>query len=167
MLAPNDCTGSLANNNAVASTVEYHQIFIPEAVTATQLICRTHTTYAGTADVLLGIYNNSGSRPTTKIVDAALQITASGAATYAAAISQSLSPGWYWLAFLATATGTTPSFTANTGNVPGIGGGLFGEFTSAGAVVTSLRQTGQTALPATAGSLSVNNLSRPVVFLGV
>jgi hypothetical protein len=167
MLAPNSCSGVLGNNNAVLNIVEYHQIYIPEAITATQLICRTHTTYAGTTDVQLGIYNNSGSRPTTKIVDAALQITAGGQSTYAVAISQTLSPGWYWLAFLATAVGTTPSFTASPGNVPGIGGGLFGEFTSAGVVITSLRQTGQTALPATAGSFSSNTFGRPVCFLGV
>jgi hypothetical protein len=163
MLAPNNCrTGALTNVSAQLNFVEYHQIFIPEAVPATQLICRTHTTYAGTTDVLLGIYNNSGSRPTTKIVDAALQITASGAATYAAAINQSVSPGWYWLAFLATAGGATPSFVANLANVAPAG-----EFTSAGAIVTVLRQAGQTSLPATAGSLQVSNVSRPVCFLGV
>jgi hypothetical protein len=167
MLAPTNCRGLLGNAPASLGTVDYHQIYIPEAITATQLICRTHSTYVGTTDVLLGIYNNSQARPSTKIVDAALQITANGAATYAVAISQSLSPGWYWLAFLATALGATPAFGSTTSNNPGIGGGLFGEYTNAGTPVNCVRQTDQTALPATADSLSVSAAARPAVFLGV
>ena len=116
---------------------------------------------------MLGIYNNSACRPTTKIVDATLQITASGAATYAVAISQSLSAGWYFVAFLATNLGTTPSFVASPTNAIGIGGGLFAEFTNTGGVISSIRQTGQTSLPATAGSLTTNVAARAVAFLGV
>jgi hypothetical protein len=167
MLAPNSCKGTLGATGATLNSVEYHQIFIPETVTISQLICRTNTTYAGTTDVRLGIYNNSGARPSTKIVDATLQITASGQATYAVSISQSLSPGWYWTSFLATALGTTPSFQSNPANSSGVGGGLFTEYTNAGGIVASVRQAGQTALPATASSLATSSAARPAAFLGV
>jgi hypothetical protein len=166
MLAPNNCTGSLIGAGAQASVAYFHQIFIPDAITATQLICRTNSTYAGTNDVLLGIYANAVSRPTTKIVEATLQITASGAATYAVAISQSLAAGWYWLAFLSTANGT-PSYIGNSSGMPGIGGGLFSEYTSAAGVISFLQQSGTSALPATVGTLTAASSSRPVCFLGV
>ena len=46
IIAPNNCgSGTLGNAAAAANTVEYHQIYIPETITITQLICRTHTTY--------------------------------------------------------------------------------------------------------------------------
>jgi hypothetical protein len=167
MVGPNNITAALVAATATAGAVEYHQVFIPEAITALALICRTNTTYAGTSDVMLGIYANAASRPAEKIADASLQITASGAATYAISISQPLSPGWYWLAFLAVSVGATPSFMACTANAPGVGGGMFSEFTNSGGHVTSIRQTGQSTLPATAGSLTTSAGGRPVPFLGV
>jgi hypothetical protein len=167
MIAPNNITTTPGTASAVAGAVEYHQVFIPEATTALALICRTGTAYAGTSDVMLGIYANAASRPAGKIADASLQITASGAATYAVTISQPLSPGWYWLAFLAVSVGATPAFNGCTANASGVGGGLFTELTPTAALVTSVRQTGQSSLPATAGSLTTSTLIRAVAFLGV
>jgi hypothetical protein len=167
MIAPNNITAAPGPATAVAGAVEYHQVFIPEATTALALICRTGTTYAGTSDVMLGIYANAASRPAGKIADASLQITASGAATYAVTISQPLSPGWHWLSFLAVSVGATPSFIGCTANVPGVGGGFFTELTPSAAQVTSVRQTGQSSLPATAGSLTTSTVARAVAFLGV
>jgi hypothetical protein len=166
IIAPNSCSGTLSTANAQASTIYFHQIFIPETITVTQLICRTSSTYSGTNDVLLGIYANTQSRPTTKIVEASLQITASGAATYAVAISQSLSTGWYWLAFLSTLNGT-PNFAANTASAAGISGGMFGEYTNAGAPISFVQQTGTSVLPATVGTVTGVSGNRPVCFLGV
>lgn len=167
MIGPTNLTGAPGPATAVAGAVEYHQVFIPEAIPVIALICRTSTTYAGTSDVMLGIYANAALRPAGKIADASLQITASGAATYAVTISQPLSPGWYWLAFLAVSVGATPAFIGCTANAPGVGGGLFTELTPSGAQVTSVRQTGQSVLPATAGSLTTSTVARAVAFLGV
>lgn len=167
MLAPNSLAAPVIGVTATAGAADYHQIFIPETTTARALICRTSATYAGTSDVTLGIYTNAALRPVDKVVEASLQITASGSATYALAIDQPLEPDWYWLTFLASSVGTAPSFLGSTTSAFGVGGGLFSEVTATASAISTFRQPGLTSLPATAGSLQASPHARPLTFLGV
>ena len=171
LVAPFSYSGAVTSGNAQVGVVCYHPIHIPATQVFTQILCRTASTYAGTTDLLMGIYSHDASvnRPSNKIYDSgSLQVTASGAANYGpGTISLSLSPGFYWLAFLSTAIGTTPAFVSVAPNLRGVGYPWFTEVTTTGTVVFALIQNGQTSLPATATAVASAAVARPVVFLGV
>lgn len=173
MLAPMACRAGLSNGAATLNAVVYYQLYLPTAQTLAQILCRTHTTYAGSTDVYMGIYDHNATtgRPNNKVFETGLvPITASGQANYAVAINVTLQAGWYWTAFLATALGTTPSFVSPSPNFGGLGNSGLVEITTAGLGTVGFQQTGQATLPATAGTLTLigsGSTMRPVVFLGV
>ena len=171
LVGPMNAGGALASNNAVAQLVVYHPIYIPATQTFTQILSRTGSGYAGTTDIYLGIYSHDSTlnRPSSKIYDSGLlQITASGSANYGpGTISQSLSPGFYWLAFLASAVGATPAFLGSPANNRGVGFPWYTEFSTAGVMVANLTQASQATLPATASPIQGAAIIRPIVFLGV
>ena len=171
LIGPMNANGALSSNNAVAQLVVYHPIYIPATQTFTQILSRTGSGYAGTTDIYLGIYSHDSTlnRPSSKIYDSGLlQITASGSANYGpGTISQSLSPGFYWLAFLASAVGATPAFLGSPASNRGVGFPWYTEFSTAGAMVSNTTQAGQTTLPATASPIQGSAIIRPIVFLGV
>jgi hypothetical protein len=71
-------------------------IYVPNTITAVSLSVWAATS-GTTSTVRLGIYNNgTGGQPSTLLLDAG---TVSGTASglYSVTISQSLSPGWYWV----------------------------------------------------------------------
>lgn len=109
-------TSHPANINGTATTSQttrFMGFIVPHTVTVTSLAVVVAT--AGTGSSLrLGIYSsNSNDVPTTLVVDGGLVATATtGVKT--ATISQSLSPGLYWLA-VASGSGTQPTIlTGNT-----------------------------------------------------
>ena len=172
LVAPINCSGPLSATNAALQLVVYHPIYIPASQTFTQILTRTNTTYAGTTDIYLGVYSHDSTinRPLTKVYDSGLlQITASGQANYGpGTISLTLSPGFYWLAILASALGATPAFVGTPGNARGVGSPWFSEYKTDGTIIPYVLQAGQSTLPSTAAATTpTTSASRPVVFLGV
>lgn len=174
LIAPPCCRNGTGNSNSVApGRAFFWQLYIPAAQTFTQILCRTQSNYAGTSDIVLGIYdhNSSINRPNAKIYDSGtFQITASGAANYGPGpISVTLQPGFYWLAFLSISAATTPSFAApNVASNGALGYPWYAEVTTGGAAVFTLLANGLSSLPATAPTLAVNSSAAgALVFLGV
>ena len=172
LVAPINCTGTLSAANAALQRVVYHPIYIPVSQTFTQILARTNTTYAGTTDIYLGVYSHDSTinRPLTKVYDSGLlQITASGQANYGpGTISLTLSPGFYWLAILASALGTTPAFVGTPANARGVGSPWFSEYKTDGTIIPYVIQASQSTLPSTAAATTPTSAaSQPVVFLGV
>lgn len=172
LIAPINCPGPLSALNAALQRIVYHPIYIPVSQTFTQILARTNTTYAGTTDIYLGVYSHDSTvnRPLTKVYDSGLlQITASGQANYGPGIiSLTLSAGFYWLAFLASAISATPSFMGTPNNARGVGSPWFSEFKTDGTIVPYVLQSGQLTLPSTAAATTPGSSpSQPVVFLGV
>lgn len=172
LVAPMNCTGALGASNAGLQRVVYHPIYIPVSQTFTQILARTNTTYAGTTDIYLGVYSHDSTinRPSTKIYDSGLlQITASGQANYGpGTISLTLSPGFYWLAILASAIGATPAFVGQPSNTRGVGSPWFSEYRTDGTIIPYVLQASQSTLPSTAAATTPTSAtSQPVVFLGV
>jgi hypothetical protein len=62
--------------------------------------------------VRLGIYNNDSTtgKPSTVVLDAGTVSCTAASTTYAITISQSLSEGWYWLAFCTQGAASTNTF---------------------------------------------------------
>jgi len=96
-------------------------IWVPNLITATALIVQVTTGAAG--NVRLGIYNDSSGAPGSLLLDGGTTTT-TAAAVKTITISQSLSPGLYWLAAVfdaaptcrlaAGATNVNLGFSSNT-----------------------------------------------------
>jgi hypothetical protein len=165
MLAPGNCTSSLASATATVGTVVYHQIGVPVSVINPALICRASGLHTGSTDVSLGIFSSINNRPAILLASVALSFSAINL-TQGATATVTLQPDFYWLAFLATAATGVPSFVGSVTNAPGVGAGLFAEFTNATGPISTLLETSE-ILPATATPTLGGGNSRPVVFLGV
>jgi hypothetical protein len=103
-----------ANASNAAATEDltyYHAFYVSETTTFDRIACRTGATFSGTATVRLGIYNNGTNVPTTVALDAGTVSCTATNTLYAITISQSLTPGWYWLAFNSQTNATTNNFT--------------------------------------------------------
>ena len=151
----------IAQGQAVMTedVTNYMAIYIPASTSFDRIACRTGAGFSGTASVRLGIYNNSGGKPTTVVLDAGLVSCTAASTTYEITISQTLAEGWYWLAFNSQTNATTNNFvTANTT----ISNSLFSLSSSALTMQSRWVQTGVTGAFNTAGTLSVNTGS-PIV----
>jgi len=131
----------------------YTPIFIQATTTLDRIACVTGTGFVGTATVRLGIYNDNGGVPSTVVLDAGTVSATAASTAYQITISQSLSPGFYWLAFCQQATAPTTSSwlitsTGNTSPVNLMGGST----TPNGNVVTGFIQDSVTGAFATASS---------------
>jgi hypothetical protein len=72
---------------------------------------RTASSFVGTASIRLGIYNNTSNAPGTVLLDAGLIAPIAASAQYnITTISQSLTPGIYWLAMNTITAATTNNF---------------------------------------------------------
>jgi hypothetical protein len=81
----------------------YTPIYIPDTTTVDRITMRTGTGFNGTGAYRLGIYNNSVSdTPGTVLLDAGTVSATAATTNYEITISQSLSAGFYWLAFNCT-----------------------------------------------------------------
>ena len=86
--------------NATEDTTYYVPIYLP-VCTVDRIAIRTGSNWSATsADIRLGIYNNSASNtPSTVLLDAGVVQTLASATVYEITVSQSItSAGWYWLA---------------------------------------------------------------------
>lgn len=96
--------GTPGTMTATANRTYYAPIFL-SGMTFPSIMCRTGSSWTGTATVRMGIYNcsNTTGKPTTVYLDAGT-ITASAANTnYVITINNTPPAGWYWLAFNSSA----------------------------------------------------------------
>ena len=119
---------------------------------------QTRGTFIGTATVRLGIYNNTNGQPSTLILDAGTVTPTAANTVYEITISQTLSAGFYWLAFCQQGTApTTSSYTgfggANNTAIPILG---TGSSTVAGNIQCAFTQSSVTGAFATATSLTTS-----------
>lgn len=71
-------------------------IFIPQACTLDALLCEVTSTVSG-ATLRMGIYDNVNGTPTNLVAESTELSAASPAVVESAALSTSLSVGWYWI----------------------------------------------------------------------
>jgi hypothetical protein len=97
--------------------------FQSETTTFDRIAIRSASTFSGTASIRLGVYNNSNYQPSSVVFDAGtVSVTAANQAAEIT-ISETLTAGWYWMAFsceTATAPTTNKFVGANVFVVPGI-----------------------------------------------
>lgn len=137
-------------------TVFFTPISFDTTETFDRIAITTRSTYSGTGAVRLGIYNNDSTtgKPTTVVLDAGTVATTALSTNYEITISQSLSPGAYWLAFCVQTAPTAANFfgmaipltlgydvtTGGTGT-PNAGAwtqtGVSGAFATAGTLVST------------------------------
>lgn len=139
-------TLSLANNR-----IHYIPFQATESVTWTRIGINVTTLQAASV-IRLGIYNSSGGKPSTLLVDAG---TVAGTSTgeKEITISQALTPGWYWLACLSDSNsiGVTAENGASSGDTVRVN---LGTATGAGNGVFYIYESfAYAALPASAGTL--------------
>jgi len=95
-------------------TTYYTPIFINGSNNYDRIALRTTSGFSGTATVRLGIYADTSGIPSTLVLDAGTVNAFTANATYQITINQTLSTGFYWLAFCQQST--APSTAAYSGN---------------------------------------------------
>lgn len=148
-------TLSLANNR-----IHYVPFQVTESVTFTRIGINVTTLQAASV-IRLGIYNSSGGKPSTLLVDAG---TVAGTATgeKEITISQAMTPGWYWLACLSdvNSIGVTAENGASSGDTVRVN---LGTSTGGGNGVIYVYETfSYASLPASVGTiLDMTGASNP------
>jgi len=104
---------TLGSVTATANRTVFTPIYIAETTTVNRIAMQTSSTFSGTGTVRLGIYNSTNSLPSTVLIDAGTVTPTAASTAYEITISQSLNPGFYWLAF--NQQGTAPSLGSYTG----------------------------------------------------
>lgn len=153
--------GSLVTTSAaVLNSVYYVPLSIITSGTFDRITLKTGSTYSGTGSVRMGIYNNDGAyKPSTVLLDAGTVATTAANIVYEITISQTLSAGSYWLAFVVQ-TAPTVSTYVGIGSTSGYPiAGVSQSNTALTATTTGgYIQTGITGAFATAGTLTENIL---------
>ena len=103
----------LQNTFSVINQRSYYMpIYVESTTTFDRLALSTASAFVGTATIRMGIYNDSSGVPSTLVLDAGTVSATAASTNYEITISQSLSSGYYWLAFAQQGTApTTPSYT--------------------------------------------------------
>lgn len=144
----------------------YFMPFFVETTTTFDRIGIQSGLSAGTGTVRLGIYNDSGAGvPSTVLLDAGtVSATSPAGTTFTITISQTLNPGFYWLAFCQQGTSPgTPSYTGSSSTNLNL---LMPSSTTAsdGVVPAAYTNSGITGAFTTATTLSVSTRT-PFVYL--
>ena len=152
---------SSGNSAAVLQTTYYLPMAFFTTNTFNRISIQTATSYVGTGAVRLGIYNNDSTtgKPSTVLLDAGTVATTASNTNYEITISQSLTVGYYWLAFNMQTAAATPNFVFSTGAQ----GGLY-TISTVGVSSTAgfWTQTGVSGAFATAGTLVGSNSAASV-----
>lgn len=143
---------AIGNATATLNEVSYLRFYIPATTTFDRIACRTHSTFSGTASVRLGVYNNSGEKPTTVVFDAGTVSCTAASTVYEITINQTLNAGWYWFAFVSQTNATTNTFATITN--PNGYSPLLQNYSSTFTPQNRWIQTGVTGAFATAGTLA-------------
>jgi hypothetical protein len=138
-------------------TTYYTPIFINGSNDYDRIALRAVSGFSGTATVRLGIYADTSGIPSTLVLDAGTVSATAANATYQITINQTLSTGFYWLAFCQQGTApTTGSYSGNAastinGNLSIFSGGT-GAPTSN--LISGYTQSSVTGAFANAGTLT-------------
>lgn len=163
----NNAAATVSSFTATEDVTVYIPIFLP-AYSFDRIQIRTHSTFAGTATVRLGLYNADGTTylPSTVVFDAGTVSATASSTNYDITISQTLSSaGWYYFAFNMQTAGTTNIFngvsSANNENKK------YGSVLDLNSnPITSYTQSGVTGAFATATSLT-NGVAAIIPFVGL
>lgn len=112
-------TTTAAGSAVTANQLYAIPVFVPETVTITKVALFV-TTGAASSNVRLGLYNCAAGVPTSLVIDGGTASTAGSSTTPSVTISQSLSPGWYFIAAVFDGTPTIRVATANRGTILGM-----------------------------------------------
>lgn len=102
--------GSNGQGTAPLDQVHFAPFYLPETTTFDRIAVRTIGAFSGTAVARLGVYNNSNYKPSTVVFDAGTVSCTATLTTYAITIDETLSPGWYFTAFVLQTAATNNSF---------------------------------------------------------
>lgn len=146
----------------------YAPIYIDQTTTVDRIAIRTANTFAGTATVRLGIYNNDATtgQPSTVLLDAGTVSATVASTNYEITINQTLTTGFYWVAM--AQQGTAPTTSTYFGNSIGSTVNLLmASFNSPGGNANvGYIQNSVTGAFATAANLSLS-ASTTIVYLRV
>jgi hypothetical protein len=109
---------SYTTGTASATVTRYLPFYVATTTTFDRIGILTASAFSGTGAIRLGIYNNTNSAPNTVVLDAGTVATTAASTAYTITINQSLTQGWYWLAFNCTSAATTNSFTTTSAFYP-------------------------------------------------
>jgi hypothetical protein len=146
----------------------YTPIYINQTTTVDRIAIRSGSTFLGTAEVRLGIYNSDSSTglPSTVLLDAGTVSVTASTVTYQITINQSINAGFYWVAM--AQQGTAPTTSNYLGNSAGGSINLLMQTASGPASNQNMGyfQSSVTGAFATAGTLTAAG-SMPFVYLRV
>lgn len=154
--------GNFVQNNTLVpntNTTYYIPFVVPKTFTADRLTIRTATSFSGTATVRMGIYNNNATTglPDTVLLDAGTVSATAASTDYSITISQSLTPGIYWIAGNCQSAATTNTYIGFNGSSNVTGTILdLGLQTTTGGSYAGYLQSSVTGAFATAGTLTAN-----------
>ena len=106
---PPIAAGSSDNDIGGLNNMLLQPLFVGKTLPVKAIGFGLKTNYAAAAVVRLGVYSDDGAGNLTLLVDAGTVATSSGAGAslLTAAISQTLTPGWWWLAIVQQVNHTT------------------------------------------------------------
>jgi hypothetical protein len=135
-----------------AGNTYYFPIAIPATTSFDRIAVRTGLGFSGTSSVRLGIYNSSGGKPTTVLLDAGTVSCTSAATTFQITINQQINTGFYFLAVNSQTNASTNVYIGTAG----VNNALFNGSpnTSVFSTIHYFSQSGVTGAYATAGTLN-------------
>jgi hypothetical protein len=108
-----DYSGSVSGSSYGVNRSFFIPFLVSETTTFDRIATVTSGAFSGSGTVRLAIYNNGTNMlPSSLVLDAGSVTCTAANTTYAITISQSLTKGWYWLAYNATSVATTHSFNS-------------------------------------------------------
>jgi len=144
-------SGTVSNaNTPTLNRALFAPIYIPASTTFDRIAITSGTTVTGSFVARLGIYNNANGRPTTVVLDAGTVTATAPTTRYEITINQTITQGWYWLAFVVqTLTGTAQyqAVAANSSLFMSLTDGSFYQSSVTGALGT-FSFSGRTSIPA-------------------
>jgi hypothetical protein len=158
------------SDTTLTNNVAYYMPIYLAASSYDRISCRTGASFSGTATIRLGLYNADATtgKPTTVVFDAGTVSCTAISTSYEITISQTLTAGWYFLAFNTQSNATVNNFST-VGSTNAIVSGILPNYSSLQNNSTSsyYTQTGVTGAFATAGTLAGPGSSAPLVALRV
>jgi hypothetical protein len=151
-------SGAVSNTN----TTYYSPFYVPATTSFDRIGCTT-TTVTTSGNARLGIYSDTNGAPDALVLDAGTVSYSANSSPYLITIDQSLTPGWYWLAFNRQSGSST--FLGAVGAATIVGGVQRMAGTTSGNFVSMYNQTSVTGnFPESATPVS-NSTSSPISFL--
>ena len=150
------------------NNVAYYMPVYLSASSYDRISIQTGASFSGTATIRLGLYNadSATGKPTTVAFDAGTVSCTAASTNYEITISQTVTAGWYFIAFNTQSNAAVNIFTS-VGSSNAIVSGILPTYSSVAGNTTSsyYTQTGVTGAFATAGTLVAPGSTAPLVSL--